>query len=71
MLFKQVDTNLDGMVNEEEFRELLTRLQVLQRQEEIEFLLQSIDPYNNQRMTYSEVVHLLSSHMVPKHYDDD
>ena len=24
-----------------------------------------IDPYNNQRMTFSEVVHLLSSHMVP------
>ena len=24
-----------------------------------------IDPYNNQRMTFSEIVHLLSSHMVP------
>lgn len=27
-------------------------------------LLQMIDPYNNQKMTYSEIVHLLSSHMI-------
>jgi len=38
---------------------------VLSREEEEDYLLQMIDPYNNQRMTFSEVVHLFSSHMVP------
>ena len=33
--------------------------------EEITYLLQRIDPYNNNMITYSEVVQLLSSHMVP------
>lgn len=27
-------------------------------------LLQVVDPYNNQKLTYSEIVHLLSSHML-------
>lgn len=34
-------------------------------------LLQMVDPYNNQKMTYSEVVHLLSSHMVPAYDEED
>ncbi len=28
------------------------------------------DPYNNQKMTYSEIVHLLSSFMVPAFEDE-
>ena len=40
-------------------------MSVLEREEELMFLLQMVDPYNNNRMTYSEIVHLLSSHMVP------
>lgn len=34
-------------------------------EDEVMYMLQMIDPYNNQKMTFSEVVHLLSSHMVP------
>ena len=33
---------------------------------EIEYFLQVVDPYNNQQITFSEVVHLLSAHMVPE-----
>lgn len=32
---------------------------------EIEYFLQIIDPYNNCAITFSEIVHQLSSHMVP------
>ena len=39
---------------------------VLASEEEIESLLAKVDPDNNQKMTYSEVVLVLSSHMVPK-----
>ena len=40
-------------------------MQVIEREEEVQYLLQLVDPYNNQKMTFSEIVHLLSSHMVP------
>ena len=39
-------------------------MRVLNKEEDLIVLLQIVDPYNNQKMTYSEVVHLLSSHMV-------
>lgn len=42
---------------------------VLKDESEIEPMLHQIDPYNNQKMTYSEIVSLLSAHMV--HRDDD
>ena len=37
---------------------------VISDEGEIEDLLRQIDPYNNQKMTFSEVVHLFSSHLV-------
>ena len=62
------------MINEEDFRDLVHRMLVVQNnsrgEEEIMFMLQMVDPYNNQRMTFSEVVHLLSSHMVPLSEDN-
>lgn len=64
-IFKQVDQDNNGLINEDEFRQLINTMQVLQREEEFMFLLQMVDPYNNNKMTYSETVHLLSSHMVP------
>lgn len=38
---------------------------LISQDDEISYLLTQIDPYKNNRMTYSEVVQLLSSHMVP------
>jgi hypothetical protein len=45
-------------------------MNVVEREDDIELLLQQIDPFNNQRMTYSEMVHMLSSHMVPMQRDN-
>ena len=39
---------------------------ILDSEEEIENLLAQVDPFNNKKMTYSEVVLVLSSHMVPR-----
>jgi len=41
-------------------------MNILDSEEEIENLLTLIDPFNNKKMTYSEVVLVLSSHMVPR-----
>ena len=67
--YKRFDLNMDGVVNETEFRSLVISMGVLRDQGEIEYLLHQIDPFNNQKMTYSEVVALLSSHMVQRDVD--
>ena len=41
-------------------------MNVLEDESEIEALLTKIDPFNNKRMTYSEVVDALSNHLVPR-----
>ena len=38
---------------------------------EFDVLLQKVDPFNNQKMTYSEIVHLLSSHLTAKSDEDN
>ncbi len=40
-------------------------MDVIHNEEEVNYLLTVVDPYNNQQMTFSELVHLFSSHMVP------
>ena len=65
-MFKQFDVNADGILNEQEFRSLLISMEILRDQNEIEQILHQIDPYNNQLMTYSDVVSILSQHMVPR-----
>lgn len=65
VVFKSIDGDNNGVINEEEFRDLISSMEVIQNEEEVNYLLQVIDPYNNQQMTFSELVHLFSSHMVP------
>jgi Ca2+-binding EF-hand superfamily protein len=64
-VFKTIDSDNNGVINEPEFRELVQSMEVIQDEEEVNYLLQMIDPFNNQQMTFSELVHLFSSHMVP------
>jgi len=45
-------------------------MDVITNDEEVNYLLTVIDPYNNQQMTFSELVHLFSSHMVPINIKD-
>ena len=65
-LFKSVDNDQDGVISEVQFKDLLRMMNILQTEEDIEQLLAQVDPFNNKKMTYSEVVLVLSSHMVPK-----
>lgn len=64
-VFKSIDADNNGVINEAEFRELVQSMEVINDEEEVNYLLQMIDPFNNQQMTFSELVHLFSSHMVP------
>jgi len=64
-LFKQIDTDSVGYLNEPQFRILINGMELFLEEDQVNYLLQEIDPYNNNKMTYSEIVQLLSSQMVP------
>lgn len=65
MVFKEVDTDNNGVLNEDEFSELVKRMKICEdEKQEIEYFLQVVDPYNNNEITFSEIVHLFSAHMV-------
>ena len=46
-LFKEVDNDTDGIINEGEFKELMLKMNIVPSEEEIEYLLQAVDPFNN------------------------
>ena len=64
VVFKSVDTDNNGLLNEREFRELVLRMRVCDSEKDIEYFLTVVDPYNNNQITFSEIVHLFSAHMV-------
>ena len=72
LLFKEVDGDHNGIINEEEFKQLILAMNVVvqnvnEANRDVETLLKVIDPHGNQQMTYTEVVSLLSNQMVPKY----
>ena len=69
-LFKRIDVSSHGVLNEDQFRLLIREMGLVEDQQEVEYLVGKIDPYNNNKMTYSEVVQLLSSHLVLENTDD-
>lgn len=60
-IFKIIDNDNNGVINEQEFTRLVQEMQVCDTDGEISYFLQIIDPYNNQQITFSEIVHLLSA----------
>lgn len=63
-LFRQYDTDKNGIVNENEFRALLRAIDPNKTEDEMNQLLDLIDPHNNQLITFSECVTFLSSELV-------
>jgi Ca2+-binding EF-hand superfamily protein len=57
-LFKELDVDINGILSEDDFRELLSRMGITIPAED---LLNVADPHNNKQLTYSEIVQLLSS----------
>ncbi len=60
-LFRSVDLDQNGILNEKEFIQLLNEMGA-HDQEEVTYFLQILDPFNTQNITFSEIVQLLSSH---------
>mgnify|MGYP002861535981 FL=1 len=68
-LFKNVDKDNNGIINEEEFVNLLYNMNIFgdQLKRKIVELLTQVDPYNNKQITFSECVNLFGN--IP--YDQD
>jgi hypothetical protein len=64
-LFKANDLDSDGIINEVEFRELVTYMDLGFTEDDIDRLLQVVDPYDNQQITFSEAVALFSTELIP------
>ena len=60
ILFKNVDRDNNGIINEEEFVSLLYNMNIFGEQLKMKIveLLTQIDPYNNKQITFSECVNL-------------
>ena len=63
-VFKQHDTDRNGVVNEQEFRMVLMGIDPAKTEEEVAGLLDLIDPHNNQLISFSECVTFLSTELV-------
>ena len=66
-LFRSVDTNRDGIINEEEFIELVHKMKIF-KEEEVENkifqFLEILDPFDNQKFTFSECVKFFSGEII-------
>jgi Ca2+-binding EF-hand superfamily protein len=63
-LFRQYDSDRNGILNELEFRKLLTSINPDRTDQDIDYWLDHIDPWNNQQITFSECVTFLSADLV-------
>merc|ERR1711998_210218 len=63
-LFRQFDKDKNGVVNEEEFRQLIIATDPNKSDGEIQDLLNLVDPHNNQQISFSECVNFLSTDLV-------
>lgn len=66
-LFKSVDTDKDGVINEEEFTELIQKMKIFKEEEVENRIIQylgKIDPFDNQRITFSECVSFFSNEII-------
>ncbi|CAD8202164.1 unnamed protein product [Paramecium pentaurelia] len=65
VIFKEMDTDLNGIIDENEFRNLIDVLNFDASDLDIQRYLNIIDPYSHQQITFSQCVTLFSSESVP------
>mmetsp|Transcript_9255 Transcript_9255/g.17666 ORF Transcript_9255/g.17666 Transcript_9255/m.17666 type:complete len:848 (-) Transcript_9255:1671-4214(-) len=63
-LFRNVDSDSNGVISEYEFRNLIGSMGLNFVEDEVLRMLQLVDPFNNQLITFSESVTLFTSEMI-------
>ena len=62
-LFQSIDTNRDGILDEEQFVQLIKNMNIFEEQnivQIVEEFLNNLDPYGYKRVTFSEIVELFT-----------
>ena len=62
--FQIYDTDKNGVLDEDQMRMLIRDVDSSKTDSQISAILQDVDPYNNQNITYSECVNALSNELV-------
>jgi len=72
-LFRKHDSDLDGILNENEFANLIRDIPYCKNNEDeyIFRFLSIIDPFNNKKITFSECVSLLSMEMIEEELEEN
>ena len=63
-LFRDVDADRNGVLNEDEFRQFVLKVDPNKSLGEMDEILATVDPWNNQNITFSEAVGVLSADLV-------
>ena len=66
-LFKSVDKNKDGIIDEDEFSDLIHRMKIFKEEEVDNIIFQyldKIDPYDNQKITFSDCITFFSGEII-------
>ncbi|CDW88603.1 UNKNOWN [Stylonychia lemnae] len=70
-VFRKVDKDNDGILNENQFKLLMEEINLCNGQDEIRYFLQILDPFNTQKITFSDIIQLFSSHQVSDEIEED
>ena len=72
-LFRKYDNDLDGILNEDEFSNLIRDIPYCKNNEDeyIFKFLSIIDPFNNKKITFSECVSILSMEIIDNNNNED
>ncbi|KAL9655035.1 hypothetical protein ABK040_008818 [Willaertia magna] len=63
-IFREIDSNRDGILTDQEFKQLVLRLEPSKSEEEIENWWHLIDPNNHKQITFTESVTYLSADLI-------
>ena len=63
-IFKKIDAEKNGILNEAQFRDLVINLNVGIAEEQIQEYLHIVDPYNNQSITFSQCCIVLRNELI-------
>ena len=64
-VFKTVDADENGVLDEKEFRKLVSKLNIGLTGGDCDRFLQILDPFDNQQITFSDIVGLFSTELFP------
>ena len=72
-MFRKFDTDNDGILNESEFVNLIKEIPYCQKnlEDNIYKFLTTIDPFNNKKITFSEVISLFGMENIDEESDNE